>query len=162
MIIIKEKILVNSPNNIIWTFLTDFKKSLSFNQFHSNIIIPPKYSINQGFQFEIEHNFGFGKYNMNAQVLESFPPNKIIISEKNQDNSSSGFNHEIQFNIIKSNNQLFLEYSVKGTFNNQLINKPFKPILRAVIISELKQIKRAIESIETDRKLIDSKQFKII
>ena len=99
---------------------------------------------------------------MNAQVLESFPPNKIIISEKNQDNSSSGFNHEIQFNIIKSNNQLFLEYSVKGTFNNQLINKPFKPILRAVIISELKQIKRAIESIETDRKLIDSKQFKII
>ena len=55
-----------------------------------------------------------------------------------------------------------MEYSVKGTFNNQLINKPFKPILRAVIISELKQIKRAIESIETDRKLINSKQFKII
>ena len=162
MIAIKEKILINSNNNIIWIFLTDFKKSLSFNQFHSKIIIPPKYSINKGFQFEIEHNFGFGRYNMNAQVLEAIPLKEIIISEKTQNNLNSGFNHEIKFNIIKKNNQSFLEYSVEGTFNNKLINKPFKPILRAVIISELKQIKKTIESIETDRKFINSKQFKII
>ena len=162
MITIKEKILINSNDNIIWTFLTDFKKSLSFNQFHSHIIIPPKYSVNEGFIFEIEHNFGFGKYNMKAQVLEALAPRKIIISEQTEDDLNSGFNHEIEFNIIKKDNQSFLEYSVQGTFNNKLINRPFKPILRAVIISELKQIKKAIESIEIDKKFISSKQFKII
>ena len=101
MITIKEKILINSDANIIWMFLTDFKKSLSFNKFHSNIIIPLKYSINKGFKFEIEHNFGFGKYNMQAQILEVLAPNKIIISEDPEDDSNSSFNHEIECNIAK-------------------------------------------------------------
>ena len=64
MLTIAENITINADINKIWAFLTDFSLSLNFNRFHTKLELPAQYSIGKLKKFKIDHNFGFGKYEM--------------------------------------------------------------------------------------------------
>ena len=90
MLTISENITIKADVNKIWAFLTDFSISLNYNRFHTNLELPSKYSIVKMKKFNINHNFGFGNYNMVAEVTECIPPNRLCISEYCIDDKKKG------------------------------------------------------------------------
>ncbi len=81
MLTIAEKITIKADVNKIWAFLTDFSLSLNFNRFHTKLELPAQYSIGKMKKFKIAHNFGFGNYEMVAEITDCIPPNKICLWE---------------------------------------------------------------------------------
>ena len=162
MISIKEKINIKADPNTIWAFLVDFSQSLGFNRFHQSLDLPADYSIGKMDTFIIHHNFGFGSYEMVAEIKECIPPRKLVISEFCQKNPEKGFPHEVEFNINNKNNLSELMYQVKGTYGNRVSDISFKPILKSIIKKELIRIKTAIESSEINGEIISTETFRPI
>jgi hypothetical protein len=153
---ISEKITIKADINKIWAFLSDFSLSLNFNRFHTDLELPSNYSIAKMKKFKIDHNFGFGNYEMVAEITECIPPNRLCLSEYCPDNQKKGFPHTIEFQIESGNEKCELNYTVSGTYGSKVQDMPFKPILKGVIIEELLKIKNAIESSETTTKPLAS------
>jgi hypothetical protein len=145
---IAENITINADINKIWAFLTDFSLSLNFNRFHTKLELPAQYSIGKLKNFKIDHNFGFGKYEMVAEITNCIPPNKLCLWEYCDDDKKKGFPHKVEFQIEPDGNKCKLSYTVTGTYGGKVQDMSFKPILKGVIIEELLKIKNAIESSE--------------
>jgi carbon monoxide dehydrogenase subunit G len=148
MIELSEKLLINTDVQKVWAFLTDVEKSLSFNRFHINIILPKFFSVNNKSEFTIIHNFGFGNIEMTANFVECISLKRIVISENSTDDTSKGFPHTITFEIFEEGKSTILLYSVTGTYGGRVQNISFTPILKGVIKEEIIKIKNAIESSE--------------
>ena len=148
MINITEKIYIKADNNKIWAYLTDFSNSLMFNRFHTNMELPPNYSLGRMDTFKINHNFGFGNYNMVAEIKDFVPPNRLSISEYCPDDPKKGFPHTVIFQINPDRERSKLSYTVSGSYGGRVQDMSFKPILKGVMIEELHKIKNAIESSE--------------
>ena len=148
MIELSEKLLINADVQTVWAFLTDVEKSLSFNRFHVEILLPNQFSVNNKSEFTIIHNFGFGNHEMSANVIEYVATKRLLISEKFKDDSSKGFPHEIEFEILQEDNNTQLNYSVRGTYGGRVQDISFTPILKGVLKEEITKIKIAIESSE--------------
>ena len=148
MLTISENITIKADVNKIWVFLTDFSMSLNYNRFHTNLELPSNYSVGKIKKFNINHNFGFGNYEMVAEITECVPPNRLCISEYCKGAKGKGFPHSIQFNIEPHRDKSKILYTVAGTYGGKVQDMSFKPILRGVIIEELLKIKNAIESSE--------------
>ena len=146
MIELKEKITVNADMQMVWAFLTDIEKSLSYNRFHVKIDLPNRFSINSFSEFKIVHNFGFGNIDMTAKIIECIPLKHIIIMENTIGESSKGFAHKIKFDIIKRGKFTSLTYFVSGTYGGRVQDLSFAPILKGVLKEEIIKIKNAIES----------------
>jgi len=153
---ISEKITIKADINKIWAFLSDFSLSLNFNRFHTNLELPSNYSIGKMKKFKIDHNFGFGNYEMVAEITECIPPNRLCLSEHCPYDKKKGFPHTIAFQIEPDDEKCELNYTVTGTYGSRVQDMPFKPILKGVIIEELLKIKNAIESSETTIKPLTS------
>jgi len=159
---IAEKITINADINKIWAFLTDFSLSLNFNRFHTKLELPAQYSIGKLKNFKIDHNFGFGKYEMVAEITNCIPPNKLCLWEYCDDDKKKGFPHKVEFQIEPDGNKCKLSYTVTGTYGGKVQDMSFKPILKGVIIEELLKIKNAIESSENIPKPLASETAKPI
>ena len=162
MINITQIIYINSDINKIWAYLTDFSHSLHFNRFHTYMELPANYSLGKMDTFKINHNFGFGNYDMVAEIKDSVPPNRLSISEYCPDDPKKGFPHTVDFQIEPFMQKCRLSYTVSGTYGGRVQDISFKPILKGVIKEELLRIKNAIESSETANKVITSKTVKPI
>ena len=112
--------------------------------------------------FKIKHNFGFGNYDMVAEIKDFAPPNRLLISEYCSDDSKKGFSHLVDFQIKPDLQKSRLTYTVSGTYGGKVQDISFKPILHGVMKEELLKIKNAIESSEIDSKVIISKTVKPI
>ena len=156
MLTISEKITIKADINKSWVFLSDFSLSLNFNRFHTNLELPSNYSIAKMKKFNIDHNFGFGNYDMVAEITECIPPNRLCLTEYCPDDKKKGFPHTIAFQIEPDDEKCELNYTVTGTYGSRVQDMPFKPILKGVIIEELLKIKNAIESSETTQKPLAS------
>jgi len=159
---IAENITINADINKIWAFLTDFSLSLNFNRFHTQLELPAQYSIGKLKKFKIDHNFGFGKYEMVAEITNCIPPNKLCLWEYCADDKKKGFPHKVEFQIEPDGNKCKLSYTVTGTYGGKVQDMSFKPILKGVIIEELLKIKNAIESSEYISKPLASETAKPI
>jgi carbon monoxide dehydrogenase subunit G len=148
MIELTENIIINADRQAVWAFLTDIDKSLSYNRFHVEVILPNQFSVNNKSEFIIIHNFGFGNIEMNAKVLECVPIQRLSISEKASVDASKGFPHHIKFEISEDGKNTFLEYSVSGSYGGRVQDLSFTPILKGVLKEEIIKIKNAIESSE--------------
>ncbi|MBC8312325.1 MAG: SRPBCC family protein [Candidatus Marinimicrobia bacterium] len=148
MIELSEKILINADVQKVWAFLTDVEKSLSFNRFHVDVILPNRFSVNNKSEFIIIHNFGFGNIEMTANVIECVSVKRITISEEVTDEASKGFPHKIIFEIYEEEKSTILNYSVNGTYGGRVQDISFMPILKGVVKEEIIKIKNAIESSE--------------
>ena len=147
MIKVESKISIQSDCEKIWKFLNDISLGLSFNRFHKEINVENSFSLKPDSSVVIQHNFGFGAYDMLLQVIDMNPPNKIIFEEKAIDELDQLFFHRTTFSIIKEKDGFSeLNYFVEGTFNNKFADISFKPILKGVMLDELIKIKLAIES----------------
>ena len=162
MINITQKIYIKADINKIWAYLTDFSNSLMFNRFHTNMELPANYALGKMKTFKINHNFGFGNYEMIAEVKDSEPPNRLTISEYCPDDEKKGFPHTVIFQIEPVLERSKLSYTVSGTYGGRVQDISFKPILNGVIKEELLKIKNAIESSETANRTIASKSAKPI
>ena len=162
MITITENITINADVNKIWAFLTDFSLSLNYNRFHTKLELPSNYSIGQMKEFNINHNFGFGNYNMVAKVTECIPPNRLCISEYCKGEKLKGFPHSTEFHIEPHRDKSKLFYTVVGTYGGKVQDMSFKPILKGVMIEELLKIKNAIESSDKTAKRIATETVKLI
>jgi len=148
MIELSENLLINANVQMVWAFLTDVEKSLSFNRFHVDIRLPNRFSVNNKSEFTIIHNFGFGNLEIVARVVECVTTKQLVISEIASDDSSKGFPHEIKFEIIKEDSNTRLNYSVSGSYGGRVQDMSFTPILKGVLKEEIIKIKNAIESTE--------------
>ena len=162
MISITQKVYVKADINKIWAFLTDFSHSLNFNRFHTNLELPPNYSLGKRDTITINHNFGFGNYDMIAKIKDFSPPNRLAISEFCPEDPNKGFPHMIVFQIESDIGRSKLNYTVSGTYGGKIQDLSFKPILKGVITEELLRIKNAIESSETIDKVMTSETIKPI
>ena len=162
MINITHKIYIQADINKIWTYLTDFSHSLMFNRFHTNMELPANYSLRKMETFKINHNFGFGNYDMVAEIKDSVPPNRLSISEYCPDDPKKGFPHTVDLKIDPDQKNSRLSYTVSGTYGGRVQDLSFKPILRGVMKEELLKIKNAIESSETAHKAMTSETAKPI
>ena len=162
MLTITENITIKTDVNKIWAFLTDFSISLNYNRFHTNLELPSNYSVGKMKKFNINHNFGFGNYNMVAEVTECIPPNRLCISEYCKGDKTKGFPHSIQFQIEPHRDKSKIFYTVVGTYGGKVQDMSFKPILKGVMIEELLKIKNAIESSEKAPKPITTETVKPI
>ena len=162
MLTISENIIINADVNKIWAFLTDFSMSLNYNRFHTSLELPTNYSVGKMKKFNINHNFGFGNYNMVAEITECIPPNRLCISEYCIEDKKKGFSHSIEFQIEPSNEKSKIYYTVTGTYGGKVQDMSFKPILKGVMIEELLKIKNAIESSEKASKPITTETVKPI
>jgi len=162
MLTIAERITIKADVNRVWVFLTDFSLSLNFNRFHTKLELPAEYSIGKMKKFLIAHNFGFGNYDMVAEVTDSIPPNKICLWEYCIDDKKKGFPHKVEFQIEPKGGNSILNYRVSGTYGGKVQDMSFKPILKGVIIEELLKIKNAIESSEKVPKPLTSETVKPI
>ena len=148
MLTLSENITIKADVNKIWAFLTDFSTSLKYNRFHTNLELPSNYSLGKMKKFYIDHNFGFGNYNMVAEITECIPPNRLSISVYCVDDKKKGFSHSIQFYVEPHRDKSKIFYTVAGTYGSKVQDMSFKPILKGVMIEELLKIKNAIESSE--------------
>ena len=148
MIELSENLFINADVQTVWAFLTDVEKSLSFNRFHVEILLPNRFSVNNKSEFTIIHNFGFGNHEMRANVIECVATKRLVISEISKDDSSKGFPHEIKFEIFQEENNTQLNYLVSGTYGGRVQDISFTPILKGVLKEEIVKIKNAIESTE--------------
>ena len=162
MLTISENITIKADVNKIWAFLTDFSKSLNYNRFHSNLELPSNYSVGKMKRFNIDHNFGFGNYNMVAEITECIPPNRLCISEYCKGEKGKGFPHSIEFLIEPHRDKSKIFYTVTGTYGGRVQDMSFKPILKGVMIEELLKIKNAIESSEKAQQPISTETVKPI
>ena len=144
MIKITEHIAINADENSIWSFIIDFSRSMLCNRFHISVELPSNYSIRKMKNFSIIHNFGFGDCHMLAEIKDYIAPTYLHLSELNTQNK--GFCHETKYEIesVKNNSKLF--YTIEGTYGSRVQDISFKPILKGVVIEELRNIKKAIES----------------
>ena len=153
MIKVKSKINIKSTEQEIWSFLNNISLGLSFNRFHKKIHIQNSFSVNIEKEMIVEHNFGFGTYDMILKVVDSIPNNKIIFEEKSKIEGDQLFDHKTTFEISHiSDNLCRLDYMVEGTFNNKFADLSFKPLLKGVMLDELIKIKFAIESSSSNSK----------
>ena len=162
MLKITENITINSDVNKIWAFITDFSNSLNYNRFHTNLELPSNYSVGKMKKFNINHNFGFGNYNMVAEITECIPPNRLCISEYCKGEKGKGFPHSIEFYLEPHRDKSKIFYTVSGTYGGKVQDLSFKPILKGVMIEELIKIKHAIESSDTTSKPIATETVKLI
>ena len=162
MLIISENITIKADVNKIWAFITDFSMSLNYNRFHTNLELPSNYSVGKMKKFNINHNFGFGNYNMVAEITECIPPNRLCISEYCKGEKGKGFPHSIEFYIESHRDKSKMFYTVAGTFGGKMQDMSFKPILKGVMIAELIKIKNAIESSDKTPKPIATETIKLI
>ena len=153
MIKVETKIDINSDTEKIWKFLNNISLGLSFNRFHKKINVENSFSLKPDSKIVIEHNFGFGSYNMILSVLESLPNERVIFEEKAENESDQLFYHQTTFLIHEKKHDICeLDYIVKGTFENKFADLSFKPILKGVMLDELIKMKLAIESSDTNVK----------
>jgi len=153
MIKVKSKIDIKSTEQEIWSFLNNISLGLSFNRFHKKIHIQNSFSINIEKEMIVEHNFGFGTYDMILKVVDSIPNNKIVFEEKSKRDQDQLFDHKTTFEISNiSDNLCRLNYVVEGTFNNKFADLSFKPLLKGVMLDELIKIKFAVESSSSNNK----------
>ena len=162
MIKLAEQITIKADINKIWAFITDFSLSLNFNRFHTNLELPAQYSIGKMKSFKIDHNFGFGNYDMVAEITDCIPPNKLCLWEYCKDDKKKGFPHKVEFRIEPKGENCILNYRVSGTYGGKVQDMSFKPILKGVIIEELIKFKNAIESTEKVPKPLTSETVKPI
>ena len=162
MLKISENITIKADINTIWAFITDFAMSLNYNRFHTNLELPSNYSVGRMKKFNINHNFGFGNYEMVAEITECTPPNRLCMSEYCKDAKGKGFPHSIQFYIEPHRDKSKIFYTVAGTYGGKVQDMSFKPILKGVMIEELLKIKNAIESSEKAHKPITTETVKPI
>ena len=142
--------------------MTDFSHSLMFNRFHTKIVLPPNYSLGKMDTFKIDHNFGFGNYEMVAKIKYSAPPSRLTITEYCPDDLKKGFPHTMDFQIELIQQKSRLSYTVSGTYGGKVQDLSFKPILKGVMKEELLRIKNAIESSEKVNKSFKSETAKPI
>ena len=153
MIKVKSKIDIKSTEQEIWSFLNNISLGLSFNRFHKKIHIQNSFSVNIEKEMIVEHNFGFGTYDMILKVVDSIPNNKIVFEEKSKRDQDQLFDHKTTFEISNiSDNLCRLNYVVEGTFNNKFADLSFKPLLKGVMLDELIKIKFAVESSSSNNK----------
>ena len=162
MINITQKIYIKADINKIWAYLTDFSNSLMFNRFHTNMVLPANYALGKMKTFKINHNFGFGNYEMIAEVKDSVPPSRLTISEYCPGDAKKGFPHTVIFQIEPVLERSKLSYTVSGSYGGRVQDMSFKPILNGVIKEELLKIKNAIETSETANTTMASETVKPI
>ena len=162
MLKITENITINANVNTIWSFITDFSRSLLCNRFHTGLDLPANYSLGKMKKFNIIHNFGFGNYEMVAEITEYSPPKHLCISEFKKEDKRKGFPHTIEFQIEPNREKSKLLYTVIGTYGGRVQDMSFKPILKGVMIEELRKIKNAVESSEKTPKPIAPESIKPI
>ena len=154
--------MIKANVNLVWSFITDFSRSLTCNRFHTDVELPSNYSLGKMKKFKINHNFGFGNYVMIAEIMDYSPPNLLCISEYCKEDRGKGFPHKMQFNIEPSSENSKMFYTVRGTYGGRVQDMSFKPILKGVMIEELRKIKNAVESSEKISKPITSESIKPI
>ena len=162
MIKLTEEIIINSKQHVIWSLITDFPKSFSCNRFHINLELPINYSLGKIKKFNIIHNFGFGNYKMVAEIIDFIPPSSLIISKYCQENKKRGFPHTIEFHIEQYMGKSKVYYTVKGTYGGKVQDLSFKPILKGVMIDELRKIKKTVESSEKNTTTVSMNTIKSI
>ncbi len=162
MINITQHIYIKEDINKIWAYLTDFSHSLNFNRFHTKLELPVNYSLGKMDTFKINHNFGFGNYEMVAEIKDFMPPHRLSISEYCPGEPHKGFPHTVDFMIEPAMGKNKLSYTVAGTYGGRVQDMSFKPILKGVIKEELLKIKSAIESSDTIHKAMTSETVKPI
>ena len=162
MIIITQYIYIKEDINKIWSYLTDFSHSLNFNRFHTKMELPVNYSLGKMDTFKINHNFGFGNYDMVAEIKDFMPPHRLSISEYCPDDPKKGFPHTVDLKIEPAPGKNKLSYTVTGTYGGRVQDMSFKPILKGVVKEELLKIKSAIESSDTVHKAMTSETAKPI
>ena len=124
------------------------------------MVLPPHYSLGKMDTFKINHNFGFGNYDMVAEIKDYVPPNRLSISEYCPDDLNKGFPHSVIFQIEEALEKCELSYTVSGTYGGRVQDISFKPILKGVMKEELLSIKNAIESSEISNKSMTSESVK--
>ena len=102
MLKINKNISIKADASTIWAYLIDFSLSLNFNRFHTKVEIPSNYSIGKMDTFIINHNFGFGNYEMVVEIKEFSPPNRLSIFEFCKDDPHKGFPHASVFEIFSN------------------------------------------------------------
>ena len=143
MITITEEILIKSDIQKVWSFLSDFEISLSINSFHKQIIIPNEFSL--------------ANNNMEVEILDYTPLNTLSLFKRNNKKLHKAFEHKSRYKVINQKNNTLLIYSIHGSFNFNIQNIPFKPILIKVMKNELITIKNMIESCDILPDQIESK-----
>ena len=159
MVEVSLNVKINSDVQKVWNFINNVSLALSYNKFHRKIDIKKSYRIDSKEETIITHNFGFGSHPMSLEVIDSNPPCSIRFKETAKDKNIKTFEHETQFCIDRDTTFCELTYKVKGTFNNKVADVSFKPILKAVMIDELRKIKLAVESSEDSLDSMKNKQY---
>ena len=162
MIKLEQSMLVNADQQLCWGFMSDLSRSLAFNRFHIEILTEDNSSFSKGAKFEITHNFGFGNYNLDVEVMNWKPPGEMTLKECNPENPDKGFSHTVTFSLLPKDKQTEIQYRVEGTYGNRVQDVPFKPILKGVMVEELYRIKHAIEASVSTELLLESGSFRTI
>jgi hypothetical protein len=152
MINIELEIFIRSDKTVVWAFMSDITKALSLNRYHHQVSAE-SYRTITGLKFQIEHKIFYTKTIMNVAVTHCQPPNILCITEEPSLNSKRGFFHQCTYQLESEGYGTKLIYKLDGTYNNVLLDLPFKPILRVTMIEELLRIKHAIESSQPNLKM---------
>lgn len=162
MIKLEQSILVNADQQLCWAFMSDLSRSLTYNRFHIEILTEAKTTFSKGSKFEITHNFGFGNYNLDVEVMNWKPPSNMKLKEQHREDPDKGFPHKVSFVLSPKNNKTEIHYTLEGTYGNRVQDVPFKPILKGVMVEELFRIKQAIESSVSSELPLESGSFRTI
>ena len=146
MLKITDNITINADVNTIWSFITDFSRSLLCNRFHTGLELPANYSLGKMKKFNIIHNFGLGNINMAVRITDYIPLKTMELVKENKEKLHKAFAHSNKYELLNDNGMTKLKYSTIGSFNFKIQNIPFKPILVKVMKNELINMKNMIES----------------
>ncbi|MBT3635043.1 MAG: hypothetical protein HN729_06440 [Candidatus Marinimicrobia bacterium] len=152
MINIELEIFIRSDKTVVWAFMSDITKALSLNRYHHQVSAE-SYRTIKGLKFQIEHKIFYTNTIMNATITHCQPPDILCITEEPSLNSKKGFCHKCTYQLKSEGYGTKLIYKLDGSYNNVLLDLPFKPILRVTMIEELLRIKHTIESSQPNLKM---------
>jgi len=145
MVRLHQNILIKANKEIVWSFMSDFSRSLSYNRFHSEIEIPNTITLKIGDSFTIQHRFLFLKHQMTVSLLNWTPKDSFTLAES-EVKGKFCFNHKITFVIHEKGEATNLQNLLEGSSGNSMIDILWKPFVKVAMIEELMRIKTAIES----------------
>ncbi|MBC8213853.1 MAG: hypothetical protein ISR90_02695 [Candidatus Marinimicrobia bacterium] len=140
-----QNVLIKANNEVVWSFMEDFSRSLSYNRFHRQIESTPGMAKRVNDIFYIQHRFLFRTHPMKIAINDWNPNESFTLDEKTE-KEKPGLNHRTTFSLYPEDNFTTLQYSLECNTENYLIDIFCKPIFKAAMIEELLKIKNAIES----------------
>ena len=142
----KQKIIINSDIHKVWFFMIDLSRSLIFDKYYKKITLNADYIVNVQLKFKVTAQY-FKRDQLNARVIKINPLQEIIFDFDSKKKRS--YSHKKKFQIEPLNQQTVLYYYNEGTFNSKFYDMFFYYLIKSSSISEIKYIKKAIESSDT-------------